>query len=96
MYLLCLTVVLPMRCSTQAVTRAKQRLYLTCPQYRWTPRAGQQQDLELQMTQMGGGRDDNVLMPSEFLFKLQLAQLEGVLLAENTPVLRRENLRVLS
>jgi hypothetical protein len=35
-----------------------------------------------------------VLVASQFLDKL--AHLEGVMLAENTPVLSKENLRVLS
>jgi hypothetical protein len=74
-------------CPLQAVTRAKQRLYLTCPKYRWPPRAAQQQ-------QQVDERDDNVLAPSDFLLKLLL--LKGSMLAANTPVLIEENLRVLS
>jgi hypothetical protein len=78
-----------MCCLPQAVTRAKQRLYLTCPQYRcWPPpKAKPPQDQEKV-------NRDNVLVPSKFLGKL--ARLEGVMLAEETPVLCTENLMVLS
>lgn len=75
-----------MHCLLQAVTRAKQRLYLTVPQYRVPPRPDRQQ-----MPWQADGRDDNVLAPSDFLNSL--ARLAEVKLANDEPVLEAENLR---
>ncbi|WIA30377.1 hypothetical protein OEZ86_000463 [Tetradesmus obliquus] len=70
----------------QAVTRAKQRLYLTVPQYRVAPNPHRQQT-----SWQADGRDDNVLAPSDFLNCL--TRLAEVRLANDEPLLEAENLR---
>lgn len=69
-----------------AVTRAKQRLCLTVPQYRVAPNPHRQQT-----SWQADGRDDNVLAPSDFLNCL--TRLAEVKLANDEPVLEAENLR---
>jgi superfamily I DNA/RNA helicase len=71
----------------QGVTRAKKRLYLTCPKYRMTPEPRRNQ-------QQADVRDENVLVPSDFLLKI--THLANRRLANDEPVLVTENLRVLA
>jgi hypothetical protein len=68
----------------QAVTRAKERLYLTCPRYRSKPS---------QDTQQYNMQDKNRLVRSEFLHNI--APLMGKQLSDDLPVLVEEDLMTL-